>query len=405
MKLSKEILKLTDEHPIKLNQLPEIELKQGSLKSIPEYIKNKNFKHIVLITDANTEEAAGARLKEEIIKAGLQATIIQLISNHHGQVNADETSLMQVMVETPVDSDALIAVGAGTIHDITRFCSEKLSIPFISVPTAASVDGFTSKGAPLILRGKKQTIQTCSPIAVFADTEILSKAPMALTAAGFGDILGKFTSLLDWRISHLVANEPYNATAAQITINSLEKCINYADEIAKSSEEGILLLMEALIESGLVMLILNFSRPASGGEHHLSHYWEMDLLKNDAPQLLHGAKVGVATCIIIDLYKKWSETINLGLLSKEDTYTENLREHWKEIKQEIDQLPEAQWLRLTLEQVGAPSIEGLNISEELVKRSLNEAWKLRDRCTGLFLINRYKENEISFSVHSPFLEK
>lgn len=197
------------------------------------------------------------------------------------------------------------AVGSGTIHDIVRFVSFKMDIPIIAVPTAASVDGFTSKGAPLIFRGFKNTIQTASPLAVFADINIIKKAPQELTAAGFGDIIGKYTPLLDWKISNLIANEPYNELAAHLTKNSLVACVNHVEEIAAHSELGIKILMQSLIESGLVMLALDFSRPASGSEHHLSHYWEMELLKNDQKQLLHGAKVGVAATIIIDLYEKF----------------------------------------------------------------------------------------------------
>src|SRR5690625_4586681 len=207
-----------------------------------------------------------------------------------------------------------------------------MNIPFVSVPTAASVDGFTSKGAPLIFRGFKETIQTASPIAVFADIDVLKIAPREMTAAGFGDMIGKYTSLLDWKISHLIANEPYNKLAAKSTKKSLEACVKYVHQIADHEDEGLKILMQSLIESGLVMLVLDFSRPASGSEHHLSHYWEMELLKNEEKQLLHGAKVGVASAIIVDLYKQFVANFDINHASSNYIHIEHIRDHWPKMK-------------------------------------------------------------------------
>lgn len=98
----------------------------------------------------------------------------------------------------------MIAVGSGTIHDIVRFAAFQRDLPFISYPTAPSVDGFTSARAPLILYGTKTTIQTKAPSALFADLDLLKAAPQSMVAAGFGDMLGKITSLADWEISAIL---------------------------------------------------------------------------------------------------------------------------------------------------------------------------------------------------------
>ena len=60
--------------------------------------------------------------------------------------------------------------------------------------------------------------------------------------------------------------------------------------------------MEGLIESGYCMLDFGSSRNASGTEHHYSHYWEMQLLQEGRPPILHGAKVGVATILVAQMY-------------------------------------------------------------------------------------------------------
>ncbi|PAF20909.1 hypothetical protein CHH49_12715 [Terribacillus saccharophilus] len=397
MQLSADMLALADEYVISSDTFPRLQVEAGALSSIGAYLNEKNMSKAVLIMDAQTRAAAGDKLAALLEGENIHVQAIELLANHHGQVNADEASLVQVLVETPVDTDVLLAVGAGTIHDITRFCSQKLSIPFVAVPTAASVDGFTSKGAPLILRGVKQTIQTAAPVAVFADLDVLCAAPKSLTAAGFGDILGKFTSLLDWEISARVGGEAYNALAAKMTRHSLDTCVDHVEEIAKADEAGIRILMEALIESGLVMQVLDFSRPASGAEHHLSHYWEMHLLETDKRQLLHGAKVGVACSIITELYKNWIEQFDPSEANGD--YAAGLLENWKEISLLIAALPTPEALQYYLYQVGAPATaEEIGIGSELVQNSLNEAYHLRDRCTGLLLINQFKKEQISYPL-------
>nr|WP_245247140.1 MULTISPECIES: iron-containing alcohol dehydrogenase [unclassified Paenibacillus] len=159
------------------------------------------------------------------------------------------------MLETPNTTDVIIAVGAGTIHDIVRFTGYKMNKPFISVPTAPSVDGFTSIGAPIIIQGEKKTISASAPDAIFADLDILTGAPQSLLAAGFCDMLGKYTSLFDWKFTHWVAGEPHCPAAERITKRALMDCVNHVQEIAQREEGGIRVLTKALIESGLAVLI------------------------------------------------------------------------------------------------------------------------------------------------------
>src|SRR5690625_1022071 len=400
MSTNQELTQLINDMNAKDVTFPHIEIESGALQNISVFLKKRQHKHIVIVYDANTKQAAGNDVSYQLSETDFTVTRVELQANKHQQVIADEPSLVQLLIETPNEADVILAVGSGTIHDIVRFVSYKMSIPFISVPTAASVDGFTSKGAPLIFRGFKNTVQTASPIAVFADTNILKRAPKDLTAAGFGDIIGKYTSLLDWSISNLIANDPYNNLAANLTKNSLTACVNHVDEIAAHSEFGIKVLMQSLIESGLVMLILDFSRPASGSEHHLSHYWEMELLKQDQKQLLHGAKVGVATTIIIDLYKQFFMEYDVSNIPSNWIYAQKLQEHWNIIQENVADLPKVANVREILQKVGGPSTpEELNISDALVSESLNEAIYLRDRCTGLYLMNQLQKENLQY----PFL--
>ncbi|MDN4524134.1 sn-glycerol-1-phosphate dehydrogenase [Fictibacillus fluitans] len=355
------------------------------------FIKEQGFEKTVLVCDENTLKSAGSKVKEILESSGISVSLSLVLPNHHGDAAADEKSLVQVLLETPKDTDVLVAVGSGTLHDIVRFASHQRRIPFISFPTAASVDGFTSAGAPLIVRGEKKTIQCTAPVALFADINVLKEAPPALAAAGFGDMLGKITSLADWKVSRWMANEPYCPTGAALTKEALENCLSHLEDVAAQSEKGLTVLLESLIISGLVMLVLDHSRPASGGEHHLSHYWEMDLLKRDAPQLLHGAKVGVASALLTSIYKRLIEEMKSGQELPDPEKNRKFKLHQQEMAQNYGELPKEKQMQEWLVKVGGPAtIEELGITEELLEEALQHAHTIRDRWTGLKMKNQLR---------------
>jgi glycerol-1-phosphate dehydrogenase [NAD(P)+] len=155
----------------------------------------------------------------------------------------------------------------------------------------------------LLIQGFKQTIPACAPEAIFADLDVLCLAPQAMIAAGFGDMLGKYTSLADWKLGHALLNEHFCDLAADMTMVGLQLCIDHIDGIRNRTEDGIMSLMKGLILSGISMLMVGNSRPASGGEHHLSHYWEMRFIQEERKALLHGAKVGVASVLMAILFE------------------------------------------------------------------------------------------------------
>jgi len=344
------------------------------------FLLEKTFKRVLIIADRNTYAAAGEKLAETLGNANLEYSVCLIEPNKIGDVVADEVSIVQALLEIDGHIDALIAVGSGTIHDITRFCSAKSGKPFISIPTAASVDGFTSLGAPLVIRGVKKTFQTVSPIALFADIDVLVNAPKEMTAAGFGDMLAKFTSLADWSFGRFIAEEPYCPVAASITKEALNHCLENVDKIAAGDEEGIRILLASLIQSGLAMLLFGQSHPASGGEHHLSHYWEMEFLQKNRHQVLHGAKVGVSSVLLSKLYREWFESGEL--------LPKTLNDRSEKIAGIITTIPKAEQLADFLKKVAGPTTpEELGISEDLVERSLKEAHLLRDRFTMLKCYN------------------
>ncbi len=385
--------KCGNHHPV---EIETIRIEAGVLVQAAQYIKQKGFTKIGMIVDSNTLEAAGRQLGGYLNEQGLDFVACIIKPDRLGDVVADEQSIVQALLEIPNDTDVLLAVGSGTLHDITRFIAFKIGIPFISVPTAASVDGFTSLGAPLIIRGFKQTISAVSPIALFADLEVLVKAPKQLAAAGFGDMLGKYTSLFDWRFSSWIAGEAYCEAAAAITADALKSCVEHADLIASGDREGVEILIRALVLSGLAMLIFGASHPASGAEHHLSHLWEMDLLQNGKRQILHGLKVGAACAVISGLYKETAANADLEAVLErierhgDQAIADQLRQHWTQILAAAEAIPQPEQLKNLLDRVGgAINPEQLGIEPGVVETSLREAHKIRNRHTLLWLKNSF----------------
>jgi glycerol-1-phosphate dehydrogenase [NAD(P)+] len=147
----------------------------------------------------------------------------------------------------------------------------------------------------MVLDGVKTSVVAQPPEAVFADVGILCAAPQPMIAAGFGDMIAKYTSLADWKLESLLWNEDYDEAIALRVRAALGSCAEMAREIGRASEEGVRRVMSGLLESGLCMVEFGRSNPAGGGEHHISHYLEMKLLREGRPAILHGAKVGVGT--------------------------------------------------------------------------------------------------------------
>lgn len=218
-------------------------------------------------------------------------------------LHADNHSVELALSEIPEDTKYLIAVGAGTIHDITRYCANKLGINFISCPTAASVDGFCSSVAAMTWDGFKKTFTAVAPILVLADLDVIVNAPFYLTKSGIGDMLGKYIALADWRISNFLTGEYLCEKIYNMTQEATDRTARVSFGFKDGNTEAFEQLMYGLLMSGLAMQLLGNSRCASGAEHHISHLIEMQPpgLK-EISNALHGEKVGVATLLVLNEY-------------------------------------------------------------------------------------------------------
>lgn len=267
------------------------------------FVAERGLDTFDLLADINTWEALGQRVAASLSEAG---HIVRPIVLDDGVI-ADEDAVMQVMLQASDPERALVAVGSGTLTDIGRFVSHRGGRVFLSLPTAPSVDAYSSINSPLVVRRLKETVNAHVPAGIFADLDVLCAAPPAMIAAGYGDILAKFTCLADWRLAQLLWGEPVDEAAERDMRLALASVAPRAAAIGRGEPEAIRALIEALLASGNAMAAVGSSRPASGAEHHISHYLEMRLLLEDRPPVLHGAKVGAATVLISRSYQRLRE--------------------------------------------------------------------------------------------------
>lgn len=191
--------------------------------------------------------------------------------------------------------DLIMGIGSGVIQDLCKYVSHKAGLPYQVIATAPSMDGYASVGAAMILENMKITYNAHVPEAIVGDTDILRNAPMDMIRAGYGDILGKFSCLNDWKLSHVVNDEYFCQEVYDLTYDMLQKTKDLGEKLQNREEEAIQTLMEALIGVGVAMAYVGNSRPASGSEHHLSHFFEVVGILNDEPYFAHGIDVAFST--------------------------------------------------------------------------------------------------------------
>ena len=397
----------------------KIVIESGAVSQLEEILEE--FQNPVFICDSNTRTAAESFLEEEF----KDYPVIEL--NPEG-LQADNRGVNKVMKQldycdrglSSVSVDVLVAIGGGTIHDLTRYAATEYDIPFVSIPTAASVDGYAANVAALTWDGLKRTVAGVSPRWILADTDIFSAAPSRLTASGVSDFLGKYISILDWKIAHLVTGEYICEEVCDLLEKALRDVSRVLEDIRFGDKDAIEKLMYALLLSGLCMQMVESPRPVSGAEHMVSHLWDLNVL-NEKTNALHGEQVGLGLLIVTDYYKKLgyairhknvtvkSETakgLEMSLLEHtfgkkgllegiltentpnplEDIDLEDLEEQLPEIEDLIDDLPDADDMYAKLHDAGCVhEISNLGISQKEVELTLQSSPYVRNRLTLLRL--------------------
>ncbi|MGN7678439.1 MAG: iron-containing alcohol dehydrogenase [Anaplasma sp.] len=260
-----------------------------ALSSLPDVITSIRPGKALLVADDNTVKL-------------LDADVLNSLDHYviHGGYNAS-VELVDSVRRAAGDADLIVALGSGTINDICKYICRSDSKEYILFPTATSMNGYTSPNASITAEnGIKKSCPGKLPLAIYVDTDILTKAPARLIKSGFADFICRSTVRADWLLSHALLGTPYDELPFLISA-AVEQALveNYRGLIAQDSDT-IMLLMQALFLSGIGMFVVGGSQSASQGEHILAGATEL----LDAYDFLHGERVGVATVIMARLQKK-----------------------------------------------------------------------------------------------------
>ena len=404
-------------------------LEEDALQKLPPLLKEYGYHYPYLICDTNTYRVCGQIVCGILDAAQIHYEIIVLQSPQEGDLPADEEAFGRVCMAFPKECDVVISVGAGTINDLGRYLSYIAGREFLLVLTAPSMDGCVSGVAPLIQNHLKITFPAHAPLALIGDLKILSEAPMKMLSAGVGDILGKYNCLADWKLSAIVNQEYYCGTIEGIMRSAIDKTMEAAGHLQERKLEDIKTLTEGLVLSGIAMDFAGNSRPASGAEHHLSHFFEMQFLFDGIPAVLHGTKVGIGTVIMLGFYNKlakmdkpdfarlrekafdrpgfddWAEemkrayregapmVIELERKAKKNDpekllqRLDRIEEHWDEIVALAATVPQAKEIENVLKSLQAPTTpQEVGVCQEYVADGIRYAKELRDRYTILQLL-------------------
>lgn len=399
--------------------LKYVSVRKDALSDLPKFVKELGFHSLYLVSDHITYGIAGQKCMDILAQAGIRAEIIQLT-----HLEFDEATLGELVIHMPQDCDLVVAVGTGTINDMTRYFSFKLGRPFFTVATAAPMDGFASSIAAIHVNHLKTTFQAQTPLAVIGDTEILKNAPYPMIAAGLGDLLGKCTCLCDWRLSHIITGEHQCERIMELVENCVQDLLPVAGRAKERDPKVLGDIMEGLVLTGVAMSLYGNSRPASGCEHHMSHYWETILEQRGQRPAPHGAQVGVGTVLVLKAVElllerkvdfdaarraaeaydpvKWREEIQRaygpaapGVIEMEEEAGKNasagrlaridtMERRWSEISALLRTLPTSDYVADLLSGLGAPCRpEGIGIDRKLLKDTFFYCKEIRARYTIL----------------------
>jgi len=316
-------------------ELPrEVIVGEGTLDLVPQVCNKLGFRRSAyMITGSKTYRIAGKKIIDLLEDAGIQVNHYIISANTLWNVRAVEEKIKELKPQV------VLGVGGGTKIDVAKLSSAHRKIPFISIPTTASHDGIASPFASLKGLNKPFSLEAQAPMAIIADTDIIKQAPHRFAASGCGDVVAKLTAVNDWKIAHETQNEYYGEYAASLALMSAKLVMENAELIKPGEEEGIRVLLEALISCGVAMSIAGSSRPCSGSEHLFTHALDMIAPKH----AMHGEECGVGTIMMAYLHRK----------------------NWKRIK-------------CTLEKAGAPTTaKELGVDPDCIINALVQARTVR----------------------------
>lgn len=364
---------------------------------------------LAIVGDARTFSVLGDRVARALAgRFDVQNIVLP------GLPYPDENTVNAVRLASSA-ADALVAVGSGTINDLTKYSSALDGKPYAVFATAPSMNGYTSLTASISQHGHKLTLPAQVPMGAFFDLEVLANAPKRMIRAGLGDSICRATAQTDWLLSHLLLDTPYRQLPFDLLANEEPMLLDLAAPLVAGSLQAMRVLVRTLILSGLGTAIVGSSAPASQAEHLVSHYLDM-LAPASRPEVFHGEQVGVTTLSVARLQEEllerppllepdavteaevlahfgdelgrsvWPEFAAKRLdRAKADALNHRIATEWTGIAGRLGRtaLPSAR-IEAVLRAAGAPTTpEAIHVDRPLYEAALLHAREIRDRYTVL----------------------
>lgn len=287
----------------------------------------EKYEKILIVADENTYGVAG----DKTLGALDGKEIESVIFDGSTVLIPDERAIERVRAHLD-GVNLIVGIGSGVIQDLCKYVSFFAHLPYMIVATAPSMDGYASNGAAMILGGMKETVSAHLPRAIIADVDVLKNAPMEMIKAGYGDIIGKYSALNDWKLSRAVNGEYFCQYIYDVTYDMIGETLKTAKGLLKRDDDAVKALTEALMIVGVMMSFATTSRPASGSEHHLSHYFEITGIVNGEKYLAHGVDVAYSTVITArireEILKKGAPSVQF--VPERDFYEAKIKELYGE---------------------------------------------------------------------------
>jgi glycerol-1-phosphate dehydrogenase [NAD(P)+] len=272
-----------------------VRIKPGALDRLGIYVKRHGFRRALLFFSQDLDTQLLTRLKEAVRSGDAEILGETPVSS----VSFEEAT--ELFHSLPSHADVVIGFGGGKALDVAKYLSFLLRLPYLSIPTSLSNDGFCSPQSSMTVRDRRRSLPSAMPFGVVLDTSVCLSAPKVLWYSGVGDLVSKFTAIRDWKLAFHATQTPVDDFATLLSDASIYEFLSRPEQ----DLEGMKLLGSALLLNGISMSICGSSRPASGSEHLISH--ALDGL-SQRPRL-HGLQVGVATYLMSILQGMNSETI------------------------------------------------------------------------------------------------
>lgn len=304
--------------------IKDVLIGSGVLDQLPELVKKHGYHRPFIVCDQITYRIAGERCAKLLQDAGIDA-----VAHIIGHMGFDEATLGELVINMPADCDLYIAVGTGSITDMVRYATHKLRLPCFTVATGAPMDGFAASIGVMNVNNLKTTMDAHNSEVIIGDTDILKGAPYRMTVAGFGDLIGKITCLNDWELARIINGEHFCRPITELVNGCVADILSKSEKVRDKDPEAFGEVMRGLVLSGAAISLYGNSRPASGAEHHMSHYWETIGDQQGKQYAMHGEQVAVGTVVVLMLIEQLLQTeIDFGAArAKAKAYNPEV---WKE---------------------------------------------------------------------------